>query len=134
MQRSKSLSELSISDMMTEIKRRNRMILRLQRRRRALANQLKHTDAEIARMGGVTMSVRGLEDGRKRYKNKVTLADAIVKVLSKDKPTRVADIMSGVQRMGYRSASKTFRTIIFQTLAKDKRVKKSGRGLYILRG
>jgi septal ring factor EnvC (AmiA/AmiB activator) len=120
--------------MMAEIRRRNRTLGRLQRRRRALMNQLKKIDTEISRLGGNTAAIRGLAEGRKRFKNKITLADAIAKVLNKEKPIRVSEIMAGVERIGYRSASKTFRTIIFQTLAKDKRVKQAGRGLYMLKG
>jgi hypothetical protein len=134
MRKNESLSGASIGDMMAEIHRRNRVLARLNRKRRTLAVQLRQTDAEIARLGGEKLTLRGLAPGRKRFKNKITLADAIVKVLNKEKPIRVAEIMAGVQRIGYRSASKTFRTIIFQTLAKDRRIKQAGRGLYMLRG
>ena len=134
MRRTETLSGVTINDMMAEIRRRNRAISRLHRRRKALAGQLKKIDAEIAQLGGANLALRGLGEGRKRFKNKLTLADAIAKVLNKEKPIRVADIMAGVERVGYRSASKTFRTIIFQTLAKDKRVKQAGRGLYMLKG
>ena len=133
MRRTDSLSGLTIGDMMAEIRRRNRTLARLHRKKKNLLVQLKRMESEIAKLGGANFGLRGLDEGRKRFKNKVTLADAIAKVLNKEKPIRVSDIMSGVERIGYRSASKTFRTIIFQTLAKDKRVKQAGRGLYMLK-
>jgi len=135
MRKSKTLSAISLNDMYAEIKRRSRQLAKLHRRRKTLSRQLKVTDAAISRLGGEAQaaSLRAAGSNGSRFKNKLTLADAIFKVLRKDKPTRVADILSGVQKIGYRSASKTFRTIIFQTLAKDKRFKQAGRGLYILR-
>jgi hypothetical protein len=135
MRKSNTLSAISLNEMYAEIKRRSRQLVKLHKRRKTLARQLKVTDQAITRLGGEerAASLRAAGGAGSRFKNKITLADAIAKVLRKDKPTRVADILTGVQKIGYRSASKTFRTIIFQTLAKDKRFKQAGRGLYILR-
>ncbi|MFH0907669.1 MAG: hypothetical protein V1929_02770 [bacterium] len=135
MRKNNDLGSISIPEMYAEIKRRNRQLVKLHKRRKSLVKQLKATEEAISCVGGEerAVSVPAAGGSGRRFKNKLTLADAIFQVLHKDKPTRVADIMGGVQKVGYRSASKTFRTIIFQTLAKDKRFKQAGRGLYILR-
>ena len=135
MRKNNTLSAVSLDAMYAEIKRRSRQLTKLHKRRKTLVKQLKVTDLAISRLGGEEQSAiaRAAKGAGVRFKNKITLADAIFKVLRKDKPTRVADIVSGVKKIGYRSASKTFRTIIFQTLAKDNRFKQAGRGLYLLR-
>ena len=135
MTRKDPLGSITIHQMFAEIKRRSRKLLKLYKQRKGLVKQLKLTDLAISRLGGADRAAgrRANVSAGRRYKNKLTLAEAINKVLRKDKPTRVADIVSGVQAIGYKSASKTFRTIIFQTLAKDKRFKQAGRGLYVLR-
>ena len=135
MRKSNALGAISINEMYAEIKRRSRQLVKLHKRRKTLVKQLRATEAAISRLGGEerAAALQAAGGSGRRFKNKLTLADAIAKVLRKDKPTRVADILSGVQKIGYRSASKTFRTIIFQTLAKDNRFKQAGRGLYMLR-
>ena len=72
--------------------------------------------------------------GRRRAKNTVKLADAIVGVLSKDSTLSVPQIAAAVKAAGYTSKSKTFETIIYQTVARDKRIKRAGRGQYQLKG
>ena len=44
----------------------------------------------------------------------------------------VNEMTKAVQEAGYKSNSKIFRTIVNQTLAKEKRFKKVGRGQYAL--
>jgi hypothetical protein len=65
---------------------------------------------------------------------KETLADVMAKVMSKTKKMRADEIIAAVNRAGYKSTSKTFRTIVYQTLGRDKRFRRAGRGLYLLRG
>ena len=42
-------------------------------------------------------------------------------------------IADAASKAGYKSVSKTFHTIIYQTLARDKRFKRAGRGQYVLK-
>jgi len=129
---------LSVADLLAELALRKRKLPRLKKLEARLEKQLAAVQAEIATLsgGGVSAKAPAAKAGRKPRKrphNKITLADAIAKVLQKDKPKSVPQIAADVQKAGYRSSSKTFQTIIYQTVAKDARVKKVGRGQYVLK-
>jgi hypothetical protein len=68
----------------------------------------------------------------KRPKNAMTLPEAMRSVMSKELPMGVKDISAAVTAAGYQSNSKTFDTIIYQALKKDKRFVKASRGRYVL--
>lgn len=140
--------KISLEDLLAQLKKHQARLPKLQRKEKSLLKQLAAVQAEISALGsaigGVTVAKRGRKPGRpakaagrrprKRAKNKVKLADAIVAVLSKDKSMSVAEIAAAVKAGGYTSTSKTFPTIIFQTLGRDKRVKRAARGQYQLKG
>jgi hypothetical protein len=54
-------------------------------------------------------------------------------VLKGGKPMKVGDITDAAQKAGYRSNSANFRSIVNQTLIKDKRFSSAGRGVYQLK-
>ena len=138
--------KMSIEDLLSELKKYQARLPKLQRKERKLQKQLAAVQAEIESLGGVVGSLAGKKPGRiakgakakgrrpvKRAKNKVKLADAIVAVLSSDKSLSVPQIAEAVKSQGYTSKSKTFQTIIYQTLGRDKRVKRVARGQYRLK-
>ena len=130
----KKLSHISVSDMVAEIRRRSRLIARLNRRRTALLAKLAEVEGQIKSRGGEFKSVNlSRQMAGRRPRNAASLVDTMVQAMSKDKPMSVAQIASAVNAKGYRSVSSTFNTIIFQALARDKRFKKVERGLYSLR-
>lgn len=130
----KKLSHISVSDMVAEIRRRSRLIARLNRRRTALLAKLAEVEGHIKSRGGELKSVNlSRQMVGRRPRNAASLVDTMVQAMSKDKPMSVAQIASAVNAKGYRSVSSTFNTIIFQALARDKRFKKVERGLYSLR-
>lgn len=60
-----------------------------------------------------------------------SLADALEGVLkSAGNPMKVGDLVDGVLKAGYKTKSKIFRTIVSQTLSRDKRFKTVKRGVY----
>ena len=124
----RNLSNLSLDQLKKEIQRRQRRIPALDRKREKLLEQLEAVDKDIATLSGMTGG-----SIRKRPRNKMPLGDSLVKVLSKTKAKRVADIVVAVQKAGYKTSAKNFSTIVNQTLIKDKRFKKSGRGHYLLK-
>lgn len=119
------LDTLSIDELQSEIRRRERHVKTLERRREKLLEQLAMVDEEIAAHGG-TIAVG---EGRKRPRNDQNLADALVDLL-RDQTLNVTSIAEEVQKAGYRTTSPNFRTIVNQTLIKDKRFERVGRGLY----
>jgi cell division septum initiation protein DivIVA len=142
----RSLTKVSLQDLLAQLKKHQARLPKLQRKEKKLLKQLTAVQAEIAELGGAATTLpksakgsvkqRGRPAGKtsKRAKNKVKLADAIVAVLSKDKSVSVKEIISAVKAGGYVSTSKTFGTIVYQTLGRDKRVKRAGRGKYQLKG
>jgi hypothetical protein len=130
----KSLKTLSIDDMLSEIKRRNRLIAKLNKKRSILLVKVAEVEEQIRVNGGEIKRV-GLRAAGigKRPRNAQSLPDAMADVMNKEKPMSVAQIEEAVTKKGYRSTSSTFKTIIFQALAKDKRFKKVSRGQYALR-
>lgn len=68
----------------------------------------------------------------KRAKNSMTLPAAMTSVMSVEKAMGVKEIAAAVTAAGYKSNSKTFETIIYQALKKNKGFVKASRGQYVL--
>lgn len=131
MARKSSLSGLSFEDLQREMRKRQRKIGPLMKRRASTAAKLARLDAEIAALGGTPGSARGARvGGRTRPRNATNLVEALKKVLT-DKTMSVTDVGEAVQKAGYKTTSPFFRTIVNQTLIKYKNVfKRVGRGQY----
>lgn len=123
------LSNISISELHTEIRRRQRHLDALHRKREKLSSQLREVEQEILQEGGAM----GALTGRKRPRNEQNLADALADLLS-NKTLSVTEASEQVQSAGYRTTSPNFRTIVNQTLLKDPRFKRVGRGRYTSKG
>ena len=141
--------KMSVEELLAQLKKHQSRLPKLQRQERKLQKKLAAVQEEIAILGGAVASVPVAKRGRKakavkvkvagrkpvkRAKNKVKLAEAIFAVLSKEKTMSVPEIAAAVKANGYTSKSKTFETIIYQTLGRDKRVKRPSRGQYQLKG
>ena len=122
------LSSLTVSDLESELRRRQKALPRLERQRRKLLEKLAGVERDIARLGGAGGGGRGAT----RPRNKMPLADVIFKVLDKKTPMKVSNIVEAVKNAGYRTTSNNFSTIVNQTLIKDKRFKSAERGHYLL--
>jgi len=128
----RSLGNLSMDALQKELEIRERQtqsqIHRLQKKRNAIREQLADLEAQIIELGGKLSGI----GGRKRPKNSMNLADALVKVL-KTATMSVTEVSEAVQHAGYKTTSPNFRTIVNQTLIKDKRFKRVSRGQYTAR-
>ena len=141
MAKKKKLQTTSTSDLQAELRRRQRRLPTLERRRERLLAQLDEVDAEIAELGGGSGGGRGKRRGRaagsttrrKRPKNEMSLGDALAKVMKKGQPRKVGDLAAAVQKAGYKTNSSNFNTIVNQTLLKDDRFKNTSRGHYALK-
>lgn len=120
------MRSLSVSELQRELRRRERgndqRAKVLTARRAALQKKMDAIDAELSGLG-----VAGSR--RKRPRNDSNLADALATLLT-GKTLNVTAIAEAVQRAGYTTTSPNFRTIVNQTLIKDKRIKRVGRGQY----
>lgn len=119
------IGQMSVADLQAELRRRQRGVSKLERRREKLMAELAEVNAEIADLGG---STGGLTAGGRR-RNNMTLPDALVKVLE-GRTMSVTEASDAVRASGYHSSAANFRTMVNQALLKDKRFKKVARGQY----
>ncbi len=128
-----ALKNISTDLMLAEIKRRNRLVKKLNVQRAHLLQRISSVEAAIKAEGGEIKSAAMMARSAKRPRNAAPLVEMLAKVMHKEKSMSVNQIAEAVTLAGYRSTSSTFKTIIFQTLGKDKRFKKVSRGQYIVR-
>lgn len=122
-----NLTDMSITELQSEIRRREKAARSLQRRRQKLLQQLADIDAEIAAHGAM------IGGGGRRARNDSNLPDALVQTLT-GKTMSVTEAAEAVQKAGYITTSPNFRTIVNQALIRDKRFKRVGRGQYTASG
>jgi hypothetical protein len=122
----RSIERLTIRDLNAEIRRRERSLRTIRRRRSALAGRLARLDAQIASLGG---SVNGRASGGRRPRNEMTLVDSLAKAL-KGKTMSVTDAAEAVQKAGYRTGSSNFHTQVNIALIKSGKFKRVDRGQY----
>jgi hypothetical protein len=131
MARPPSLTNLSIAQLQQIIASRKNEITRLERQRAKAARKVSQIDARIEALGG---SMRGRNGTGGRVRNDKSLPEMLLGVLSKSsKSMGVGDIADAVRAGGYKTNSANFRSIVNQTLIKDKRFSSAGRGLYQLK-
>lgn len=116
------LEGMSVGDLHAELRRRQRGVSKLERRRERLMADLDDLNAQIANLGG-SLSGRG---GRR---NAMTLPDSLYHVLQ-GKTMSVTDAAEAVRIAGYTSNATNFRTMVNQALLRDDRFKKISRGQY----
>lgn len=129
------LDDLPLSDLQAEIRRRQKDVSGLQKKRDKLAAQLAELDSQLGMLGVPQYGMDGIMGvpGRRRPRNDSSLADALVNLL-KDQTLSVTEAAIEVQKAGYKTTSPNFRTIVNQTLLREKRIKRVGRGLYTSSG
>jgi len=121
---------MTTAELRAELRRRDSSLRKLENRREKLARQLVEVEGEIRSMGGtadIGTTARGMV--RRRPRNDMNLADSLVKMLT-GKTMSVTEAAEKVVEAGYRTTAANFRTIVNQTLIRDKRFKKISRGQY----
>ena len=103
------------------------------RERTRLLARLEELEADIRRLGGSARGRGGRGGLAGRARNEKSLIETLEDVLKGGKPMKVGDITDAAQKSGYRSNSANFRSIVNQTLIKEKRFGSAGRGLYQLK-
>ncbi len=125
---------LSITQLRQILASRQSDLKKLTKQRKALQKQLNAIDFRIARLDGNETTPRNgtISSGRKRARNASSLVATLEGVLSaKGKPMNVGEIVDGVLASGYRSSSPAFRSIVNQTLIKEKKkFTSTARGVY----
>lgn len=124
------LTRVSTTELQRELHRRSRNLPKLMRKREQLLGKVAEIEAIINSLGGPAGGSRvALPPGRKRPKNDSNLVEALYELL-KGKTMSVTDATEAVQQAGYKTTSKTFRTIVNQTLINSGKFKRVSRGQY----
>ncbi len=126
-----TVSQLSYEELEAEMKRREKSVRQLQRKRDRLLTQLEAVEKELSEIGGSRARLHA--GGRRRPRNEKNLTDAMADTL-KGKVLSVTELAEAVQADGYRTTSPNFRTIVNQALLKDDRFKRVSRGRYTVKG
>lgn len=122
--RAGSLASLSMSQLHTEIRRRQRGVGPLVRTREKLASKLAALDVRIKELGGTVGATRT------RARNSMSLVEALHETLA-GKTMGVTEAAEAVKKNGYQSGAANFRTMVNQALIKHKnKFKKVERGQY----
>ena len=126
MPKSSKLTSISIDELQSEVRRRQRRLPALRRRRSRLAAKVAVLDAAIAELGGsATPSSK-----RRGRRGEGTLSAYLQRAL-KGKILSVAEATAAVKKMGYTSSSPNFRLIVNAALIrKGSGFERVGRGQY----
>lgn len=132
MPRTSALSSLSAADLHREVERRKKFGKSLAAKRDRLLAKAAKIERQMVvfgiEAGATDRTARGTV--RKRPQNNTTLPEALAKLL-KGKTLRVNDIVSAVQKAGYKTSAANFRTIVNNALLGHKSLfKKVARGQY----
>mgnify|MGYP000881398065 CR=1 FL=1 len=105
----------------------------LRRRRRGVTALIQKRDSLRARLAEVEQQLRGAggaEKTRIRPQNEMNPVEALKKVLT-GKTMGVTQVADAVQKAGYKTFAANFRTIVNQTVIKNRKLfKKIARGQY----
>lgn len=118
-----TLDAATTEELQRELVRRQREVQRLERQRRTLQDKLAEVDSLLAAARG------SIVPSGRRPRNDSNLADALYEQI-RGREMSVGEAADAVIAAGYRTTSKTFRVIVNQTLIRDPRFSKVGRGVY----
>lgn len=118
-------AEASVAELTAELRKRQKGIHALERRRDRVTARLGEVNAQIAELNSLTdMTPTG------RVRNTQTLPDALYSVM-RGKRMSVTEAAEAVKASGYVSTAASLRAVVNQALHKDERFRKVERGVYI---
>jgi hypothetical protein len=129
------LSMIPVAALQAELERRQDQLGSLMAEHSEVSRRLDAVRAEIDALGGTVngASAPGRSGGprgrRRRPRNESSLVDSLAKVLSGEKMS-VTDAAEAVQKAGYKTTGKNFRTMVNAALIKSGKFKRTGRGVY----
>ncbi len=130
------LANVPLAELRKEIERRQKLLPKLVAERDELTRQITELQqAELALVGkpaGRDLPMRSNRRSRKAS-NTVSLAEVLATFMKGKAKVTVGEAMEGVIAAGYRTASKSFRSVVNQMLLKSPRFKSVGRGEFVLK-
>ena len=130
----RKLSTMSIADLQQEIERRQKLLPKLIAQRDALSREIAALQGvAVPDARKVTKAVPMKTRGRRRAKNKISLAEALTVFAKGKAKVTVGEATDGVLAAGYKTKSASFRAVVNNMLLTDKRFRKVGRGVFTLK-
>lgn len=126
------ISGVSMQVLQQELRRRQRQVGTLQRRRQTLLKRLQKLDEQLSGLGVDASAGRVARGGtgRVRPQNKVSLVEALAAVL-KGKTMTVSNAAEAVKKSGYKTNAANFRVMVNQAFIKHRNLfKKVSHGHY----
>jgi hypothetical protein len=127
-----SINQYSVNQLQKLLRNRQNELTRLSKKRSKLQTRMHAIDRQIFALSGTGRGIGGWTGGG-RARNEMSLVQTLEQVLSSGKAMRVSDIAEAVERTGYRSTSPNFRSIVNQTLIKERQFTSPSRGMYVLK-
>jgi len=124
----RGLAGVSVGALHAELRRRERVVGKLDRKRDKILAKLAVIEKQIAREGG-SLGVRRGGGGRRGRRGGPSLVDALRQLLT-GKTMSVTEAAEEVQKAGYQTSSPNFRTMVNQSLLKKDIFKRVDRGQY----
>ena len=126
----RGLGTVGIEELQAEMSRRQRGAASLQKKYEKAAAKAANLARPIEALGGTVDGPAGRgRTGRGRPRNDQSLGEHLVQVL-KGKELGIPEIITAVQKMGYKSTAANFRSIVSQALVKINGIKRVARGIY----
>jgi len=137
-----TLARASIAALERALVRRQREVVRLEKRRDTLQGRLAKVEADLAALQGPALPApaarprgRRVVRRRRRRRSQVSLAATITRVLqAARKPMRAAEVTQKVLAAGYKSKAKKFKQIVHGALLRHPEAARVGKGLYVAKG
>ena len=128
MPRGRSISSLSLNELQAMISSQRSQLSKLRRQRAEMQRDLDAIDRRIGVIEGRGGRIGG------RAKNAKSLVKTMEEILGKSsKPMQVSAIVDAILAAGYKTTSANFRSIVNQTLIKEKQFTAAERGKYQLK-
>jgi hypothetical protein len=124
----RGLAGVSVGALHAELRRRERVVGKLERKRDKILSKLAAVEKQIAREGGALGARRG--GGRRGGRRGGPSLVEALRVLLTGKTMSVTEAAEEVQKAGYQTTSPNFRTMVNQSLLKKDIFKRTGRGMY----
>ena len=125
----------SIAALENALVQKRQQVSELQTQRSGLLRQIATLDKQIAALAGTPSDGSETPAAQPLPMYAKSLMACVIEVLSTAKdPMTAGEIADAVTAMGYVSASKDLKTLIWGQVYRDDRVTKSGRGKFVLVG
>lgn len=131
------LANVPLAELKKEIERRQKLLPKLIAQRDALAKQIAELERmETALVGEPSVRSRATAGHRKLHRsasNKASLAEVLATFMKGREKVTVGEATEGAMAAGYRTTSRSFRSVVNQMLLKSPRFRSVGRGEFALK-